>query len=59
MVHITSDPQAKYKIAVITVLYKIGLPDPFLSKVNPEILPNKMMFSVSIFYPTVFFIFKF
>lgn len=32
MVHVTSDPQAKYKIAVITVLYKIGLPDPFLSK---------------------------
>lgn len=34
MVHQSFDPNATYKIAVIALLYRIGRPDPFLSKVH-------------------------
>ncbi|KAI3512148.1 hypothetical protein L1887_19372 [Cichorium endivia] len=37
MVHKTTDPTAKYQIAVIGVLYKIGKSNPFLSKLVPNI----------------------
>lgn len=33
MVHSSTDPNMKNQIAVVGVLYKIGHPDPFLSKV--------------------------
>lgn len=34
MVHTSIDPNATNKITVIGLLYKIGAPDPFLSKVK-------------------------
>lgn len=34
MVHKSIDPTSKHQIAVIGVLYKIGKPNPFLTKVN-------------------------
>ncbi|CAH1442042.1 unnamed protein product [Lactuca virosa] len=37
MVHKTTDPTSKHKIAVIGVLYKIGKPNPFLTKLIPNI----------------------
>lgn len=37
MVHKTTDPTSKHKIAVIGVLYKIGKPNPFLTKVKTYI----------------------
>ncbi|CAK9323148.1 unnamed protein product [Citrullus colocynthis] len=36
MVHQSSDPNAKYPIAVVGNFYKIGRPDSFLSKLNGE-----------------------
>ena len=39
MVHESSDPSVKYKIAVVGLLYKVGQPDQFLSKVS-KIAPN-------------------
>lgn len=34
MVHQSSDPNGKNKIAVVGQLYTIGKPDPFLAQVN-------------------------
>lgn len=33
MVHVSQDPSVKNNIAVVGLLYKIGPPDAFLSKV--------------------------
>lgn len=33
MVHVTKDVNVKNKIAVVGLFYKIGQPDPFISKV--------------------------
>lgn len=38
MVHNTSNPDGTEKIAVVALLYTIGRPDPFLSKVVLYIL---------------------
>ncbi|XP_071719377.1 carbonic anhydrase Nec1-like [Rutidosis leptorrhynchoides] len=37
MVHRSTDPTSKYQIAVIGVLYKIGKPNPFLTKLYENI----------------------
>ncbi|XP_022143912.1 alpha carbonic anhydrase 7-like [Momordica charantia] len=37
MVHLSSDPNVKNKIAVVGQLYKIGPPDPFLSQLGRDI----------------------
>ncbi|XP_038881410.1 alpha carbonic anhydrase 7-like [Benincasa hispida] len=37
MVHLSSDPTVKNKIAVVGQLYTIGQPDPFLSQLSREI----------------------
>ncbi|KAK3179690.1 hypothetical protein Dsin_033060 [Dipteronia sinensis] len=39
MVHLSFDPNATYKIAVIAQLYKIGPPDAFLSKLIENVMP--------------------
>lgn len=34
MVHMTEDPNAEYKIAVVGLLYRFGSPNAFLAKVK-------------------------
>lgn len=46
MVHKSTDPTSKHQIAVIGVLYKIGTPNPFLAKVNPERLLDISLLTV-------------
>lgn len=41
MVHLSSDPNVTNKIAVVGVLYKIGRPDSFLSKVHTYSIDQK------------------
>ncbi|KAI9154456.1 hypothetical protein LWI28_026549 [Acer negundo] len=39
MVHVSLEPDATYKIAVIALLYKIGPPDAFLNKLIKIVMP--------------------
>ena len=56
MVHLSTDPNLKNKIAVIGVLYKIGKPDKFLSKVTADTV-NFMPLVIYAFHPLGIIIF--
>ena len=49
MVHLSTDPNLKNKIAVIGVLYKIGKPDKFLSKVTADTLKFRPILCLLLF----------
>lgn len=47
MVHQNPDPTLKNQVAVIGVLYRIGKPDAFLSRVSPLINKKKKTLDLS------------
>ena len=65
MVHESTDPKVTSNTAVIGILYSIGRPDNFLSKVNSKQMEKQdnndifFIFSECLHYITIYFPFRF